>query len=186
MLGGEPLTSPEEHQLPAKSLLVLTSEVAGVTDLRVGGEAQGSPRKDTAKPSESLLFLSLSLIWVVSRATLLASDSSKGRGPRGWGRRDRSPGILGWPFLACQPFRGVPSLRLPGSPSPLNSGAGFSSRMLGAGWREAKGDRGQSGLAHSALGGTWPQLTLGLHPWNSEFQVTPWVNLFTQQYLGSA
>lgn len=100
------------------------------------GRTPGSPWEDAAKPSESLLFLSLSLIWVVSRATLLASDSSEGRYSRGWGPWDRAPRFPEWPFLACQPFRGASSMRLPGSPCPLESCKGFSSRILGAGWRD--------------------------------------------------
>lgn len=111
---------------------------------------QGSPREDAAKPSESLLFLSLSLIWVVSRAALLASDSSEGSGTRGWGPRDRVPRFLGWPFLACQPFRGASSLRPSGAPCPLKSCDGFSSRTLGVGWREAEGDRAKSCCASGA------------------------------------
>lgn len=122
--------------------------------------AQDSPREDAAKPSEILLFLSLSLSWVVSRATLLASDSSEVRGTRGCRLRDRAPRFLGWPFLACQPLRGASGLRLPGSACPLKSCDGFSSKMLGVGRREAEGDRGKSSLAHRAWGGTRPQQTL--------------------------
>lgn len=121
----------------------------GVPGLRVCGRwvgrAQGSPREDAAKPSESLLFLSLSLIWVVSRATLLASDSREEKGARGLDPRDRAARPRGWPFLDCQPFRGASSLRLWGSPCPGNSCSGFSSRTLGVGRREAEGDRGKSG-----------------------------------------
>lgn len=124
------------------------------------GRAQGSPREDAAKPSESLLFLSLSLIWMVSRATLLASDSSEARGTGGCGPRDRAPRFLGWPFLACQPLRGASGLRFPGSARPLKSCDGFSSKMLGVGWRGAEGDRDKSSLAHGAQGGTRPQQTL--------------------------
>ena len=78
------------------------------------------------------------MIWVVSRATLLASDFSEGSGTSGWGPRDRATRFLGWLFLACQPFRGASSLRLPGSPRPLKSCDGFSRRVLGASWREAE------------------------------------------------
>lgn len=45
-------------------------------------------------PSESRLFLSLSLIWIVSRATLLASDSKEGMAATGWGPRGRAPRFL--------------------------------------------------------------------------------------------
>lgn len=128
------------------SKLVLGAQgVGGNSEAGLGlGRTQSSPREDAAEPSDSLLFLSLSLIWVVSRATLLASDFGDGWGTRGWGPRDGAPRFLGWPFLDCQPFRGASSLRLPGSPCPLMSCDDFFSRTFGVGWREAEGDRGQS------------------------------------------
>lgn len=106
--------------------------------------AQGSPREDVANPSESLLFLSLSLIWVVSRATLLTSDSREEKGAGGLDPRDKVARLLGWPFLACQLFRGASSLRLLGSLHPLKRCSGFSSGTLRVGWREPEGDRGKS------------------------------------------
>lgn len=70
----------------------------GLGSLTLGwglGRAQGSPREDAAKPSESLLSLSLSLIWVVSRATLLASDSSEGSGTSGVGTQRQGHEVPG-------------------------------------------------------------------------------------------
>lgn len=46
-------------------------------------------------PSDSRLFLSLSLIWIVSRATLLASDSKEGITAKGWGPKGRALRFLG-------------------------------------------------------------------------------------------